>query len=104
MQGINVTAFFEELEKIGATQVRSPDSTWAPETIGAPRSKLPGAQSPKAPTVPGQLSSKLVRPAGQYGQRTNYTQSNEESAPSVNPMQGEQQRNTPPPNVVFGVR
>jgi hypothetical protein len=95
-------AFFEELEKIGA-QARSSSSTWSPKTVGAPRSKLPGKQAPKAPTAPGKLNVKITKPT-QYGARQNYSQPNVETAPSTNPAQGSAQRNTPPPNVVFGVR
>lgn len=98
-----MSAFFEELEKIGA-QARSPDSVWAAQTIGAPRSKLPGTQSPKSPTVPGRLSPKVVSPASSYGQRQNYSQPNSAMTPDTSPMQNIQSRHTPPPNVVFGVR
>lgn len=98
-------AFFDELEKIGETQARSSSSVWSSKTIGAPRSKLPGTQSPKAPTVPGELNSKLVRPASQFGKRQQeYSQPSSATPPSTNPAQGDMARNQPPPNVVFGVR
>jgi len=97
-------ALFDELEKIGA-QARSSSSAWSAETIGAPRSKLPGVQSPKAPTVPGELNTKLVRPASQFGKRhQTYSQPSSVTPPSTNPALGAQARNQPPPNVVFGVR
>lgn len=99
-----MSAFYEEIEKIAASQVRSSDSVWSSKTIGAPRSKLPGQQAPKAPTAPGDLNVKIKAPAASFGPRQNYSQPNEASAPDTNPAQGAAVRNTPPPNVVFGVR
>jgi hypothetical protein len=97
-------ALFDELEKIGA-QARSSSSTWAAKTVGAPRAKLPGTQSPKAPTVPGELNTRLVQPASQYGKRQQtYSQPSSATPPSTNPAQGEMARNQQPPNVVYGVR
>lgn len=99
-----MSAFYEEIEKIAAVQQRSSDSVWSSKTIGAPRSKLPGQQAPKAPTAPGDLNVKVVAPAASSGPRQNYSQPNEASAPDTNPAQGAEVRNVPPPNVVFGVR
>lgn len=96
-------AFYDEMGKIAAAQSRAP-GPWSPKTIGAPRSKLPGTQSPKAPTAPGKLDSKLVRPASSYGKRQNYSHPNQANTPDANPAQNVMARNTPPPNVVFGVR
>jgi hypothetical protein len=100
---INVTAFWDELEKI-AVQSRSPFSPWKSQTVGAPRTKLPPIQMDKAPTLSGNLSPKLVGPASQYGKRQNYSQSNTDVAPTVNPMMGSSERSVPTPNVVFGAR
>jgi hypothetical protein len=91
-------AFLDELQKI-ATQMREPGSAWAPSTIGAPRSKLPGAQTPNAPVTPGPLSSKLVSPASQYGQRQNYSQPFMSENPAATPEQGAELRSAPPPPV-----
>lgn len=98
-----MTAFFEELEKIGA-QARSSESVWTSKTTSAPRSKLPGRQAPKAPTAPGNLGPKVIRPAPQFGKRQNYSQPNVETPPATNPAQAADARHQPPPNVVFGVR
>ena len=95
-------AFHEELTKIAAA--RSPSSAYAPKTVGAPRSKFPSQQTPKAPTAPGKLNVKIVAPAAQFGKRQNYSQPNAATQPTTNPAQGEKLRNAPPPNVVFGVR
>jgi len=86
-----MSAFFTELEKLSS------------ETIGAPRSKLPGFQGPKAPTAPGSLAPKNTMPGG-YGKRQNYSQPNVSSPAEFNPTQGIGARQQPPPNVVFGVR
>jgi hypothetical protein len=99
-----MSAFHEEIEKIAATQGRSSSSTWSSQTIGAPRSKLPGTQAPKAPTAPSKLNVKITAPAAKLGPRQNYSQPNVVTAPTANPVQGAAARNTPPPNVVFGVR
>ena len=99
-----MASFYEELEKIAAVQSRSSSSTWSSKTVGAPRTKLPGKQSPKAPTVPGKLSPKLVQPAAGYGKRQNYSQPNPATTPETNPAQQAAARQAPPPNVVFGVR
>jgi len=104
VSGINMQAFFDELVKIGQTQAREPTSAWAPKTIGAPRAKLPDAQVARAPEPPGALSPKVVKPAGQYGNRQNYSKPYTESSPATNPEQGESQRQAPIPNVTFGVR
>jgi len=98
-----MVAFFEEMEKIGG-QARSSFSVWSSKTVGAPRSKLSGQQAPKAPTAPGKLNVKIVAPGAKLGPRQNYSQPNVVTAPPANPMQGAGVRNTPPPNVVFGVR
>lgn len=98
-----MTAFHQEIEKI-ATQVRSVSSQWSSKTVGAPRSKLPGQQAPKAPTAPSQLNVKITAPAAKLGPRQNYSQPNVVTAPPANPAQGAEVRNTPPPNVVYGVR
>lgn len=95
-------AFFSELEKISATQSRI--GQWAAKTVGAPRSKLPGVQMPKAPTAPGKLSPKIVKPGAKYGKRQKYSQPNTETPPTTSPQQGAMARQLPPPNVVFGVR
>jgi hypothetical protein len=95
-------AFFDELAKIAAQQ-RGP-GPWESTTVGAPRSKLPGQQSPKAPTAPGQLSPKVIKPAPQYGKRQNYSRVNVATAPGKNPAQSAELRAAPPPNVVFGAR
>ena len=102
VQGISMTAFLDELEKIGET--RSSESSWSSKTVSAPRSKTVGIQAAKAPTAPGNLSSKLVGPASQFGKRQNYSQPNVSTTPSTNPMQGVRERHAPSPNVVFGVR
>lgn len=102
MHGINTLAFFGELEKI-AEQARSV-GTWSPKTVGAPRSKMPDSQVAKAPTVPGKLNVKIVKPAAKFGPRQNYSRSNTATAPDSNVLQGADARQTPPPNVVFGVR
>lgn len=104
MLGINMNAFFDELDKIAQTQQREPTSAWAPKTIGAPRSKLPNSQVANAPEMPGALSPKLVKPAGQYGGRQDYSKPYTDSPQDTNPEQGESQRQAPPPNVVFGVK
>lgn len=105
MQGTVLIALFDELEKIAEQQARSFSSAWSSKTIGAPRAKLPGTQSPKAPTVPGKLNSKLVRPASQFGKRQQtYSQPSSATAPTTNPTQAAAARHKPPPNVVFGVR
>jgi hypothetical protein len=97
-------AFFDELEKIGG-QARSSSSVWASKTTGAPRVKTSGTEAAKAPTVPGKLDTKLVRPASQYGKRQQtYSQPSSVTPPSTNPAQGVMARYHPPPNVVFGVR
>ena len=102
LQGTVIKAFSDELEKI-ATQERV--GVWSPKTIGAPRSKLPGSQAPKAPTAPGKLNAKLVRPAPQFGKRQQtYSQPNPATAPNTNPTQSVAARHKQPPNVVFGVR
>lgn len=104
LYGTAMIAFFDELEKI-AGQARALSSSWASKTVGAPRAKLPGLQTAKAPTVPGKLNAKLVRPASQFGKRhQKYSQPSSITPPSTNPALGMQARNQPPPNVVFGVR
>jgi hypothetical protein len=103
MNGISIMAFLDEMEKIGG-QTRLPGGTFTSQTVGAPRSKLPGAQSPKAPTAPGKLQSKIVSPASKFGKRQNYSQPNTATPQSTNPIQQEALRQTQPPNVVFGVR
>lgn len=97
-----MSEFFGELEKIGATQVRS--GAWAPKTIGAPRSKMPESQAAKAPTVPSSLNVKIVKPAAKFGKQQSYSQSNTEAPPSGSPGQAANARQISPPNVVFGVR
>jgi hypothetical protein len=97
-----MSAFFGELEKIAGQQRSS--GPWAAKTVGAPRSKMPEAQAAKAPTTPSKLNVKIVKPAAKFGPRQNYSQSNIATAPSSNPLQGAEARQTPPPNVVFGVR
>lgn len=97
-------AFADELMKIAATQARSSSSVWAPKTVGAPRSKMPGTEQAKAPTVPGKLSPKVIKPASQFGERQNYSQSNTATTPETNPVQQQGLRSIPPPNVVFGAR
>jgi hypothetical protein len=69
---VSLLALMDELTKV-ALQLRAPSSPWAPKTIGSPRSKLPSIQFPKAPTAPGNLSPKLVKPAGQFGTRPDYS-------------------------------
>jgi len=96
-----MVSFLDELTKI-AGQARGPQD--APKTVGAPRTKLPGQQAPKAPTAPGKLSPKLVMPGSKYGKQQKYSQPNEETPPITNPEQGAMARQVPPPNVVFGVR
>jgi len=96
-------AFWDELEKIGQ-QARSPGSPFASKTVGAPRAKLPPSQADHAPTLSDNPSPKLVGPASNYGKRQNYAQPNVATPPMTNPEQGEDVRNTPVPNVVFGVR
>lgn len=93
--------FFGELEKIAAQQ-RS--GAWAPKTIGAPRAKMPETQAAKAPTTPGSLNVKIVKPAAKFGKRQTYSQSNTAAPPEGNPAQVAAARQIPPPNVVFGVR
>lgn len=73
MTGISESAFFDELEKMAA-EARDPNSPWSPKTVGSPRSRLPSLQFPKAPTAPGSMSPKLVKPAGNIGPRQNYAQ------------------------------
>lgn len=73
MTGISKSALFDELMKVAA-EARDPNSPWSPKTVGSPRSKLPALQFPKAPTAPGSLSPKLVKPAGNYGTRQEYAQ------------------------------
>ena len=94
-------AFLDELEKI-AVQARGPQAV--AKTVGAPRSKLPGTQSPKAPTAPGKLGPKLVMPGSKYGKQQKYSQPNTETPSTTNPSQGTMARQVPTPNVVFGVR
>lgn len=96
-----MASFLDELIKIAA-QARGPQDS--PKTVGAPRTKLPGAQQPKAPTAPGKLSPKLVMPGSKYGKQQKYSQPNKETPPITNPAQGAMARHVPPPNVVFGVR
>lgn len=84
-----MSAFFDELDKV-AGEARDPNSPWSPKTIGSPRSKLPSVQFPKAPTAPGNMSAKLVKPAGSYGTRQNYSQ------PVVNVPDGPLQSAEPP--------
>jgi len=98
-----MTSFYAELEKIAESQARS-SGTWSAKTVGAPRSKPAGIQSPKAPTVPGKLHPKLVAPASSFGKRQNYSQPNPATTPETNPTQNVAARHAPPPNVVFGVR
>jgi hypothetical protein len=97
-----MSAFYQEIEKIAA-QARSSTSVWSSKTVGAARSKSTGQQTAKAPTTPSSLNVKIPSP-GKYGPRQNYSQPNVVTAPPANPMQGAGARNTPPPNVVFGVR
>ena len=104
MTGIDMSAFFDELVKIGQTQAREPTSAWAPQTIGAPRSKLTNTQVANAPEMPGALNPKVVKPAGQFGSRQNYSRPYTDAPQDTNPEQGDSQRQAPPPNVVFGVR
>lgn len=99
-----MSAFADELMKIAATQVRSSSSSWSAKTVGAPRSKLKGIQKPKAPTTPGKLSPKVIKPAAQFGKRQNYSQPNTAAPPETNPAQQQGLRAIPPPNVVFGAR
>ena len=61
--------------------IRDADSPWASKTVGAPRSKLPSVQFPKAPTAPANMNAKLVLPAGKHGPRQNYSQPNVSSYP-----------------------
>jgi hypothetical protein len=97
-------AFFDELEKIGG-QARSSSSVWSSKTVGAPKSKSPTVEAAKAPTVPGKLDTKLVRPASQFGERhQTYSQPSTVTPPSTNPAVGSMARHQPPPSVVFGVR
>ena len=77
-----MSAFFEELEKLGGL-ARSMDSPWGTKTVGAPRSKIPAAQYPKAPTAPGPMSPKLVTPAAKYGPSQNYSQPNFATPPTT---------------------
>lgn len=94
-------AFWDEIEKI-AVQSRSPGSAWRSKSVGAPRSKLPPRQVDRAPTLSENMSPKLV--TSQQGKRQNYSQPNVDTPEIANPMQNAQERMTPPPNVVFGVR
>ena len=68
----SMLALMDELQKI-ASGIRNPSSIWAPKTIGSPRTKLPNTMFPKAPTAPGALSPKLVKPAGKFGTRPDYS-------------------------------
>jgi hypothetical protein len=104
VQGINVTAFIDELIKIGAstTEGRSPASTWTAKSVEAPRSKMPSIEAPKPPATPGDMGPKLVRPAAQFGPRQN--QQDDQGAPDSNPALNADLRMQQPPNVVFGVR
>jgi hypothetical protein len=100
-----MSACHSELAKIAAsTQARPSTSAWSTKTIGAPRSKLTGQQAAKAPTIPSGLNVKIVAPGAKFGPRQNYSQPYEDNAPSANPTQVGETRNTPPPNVVFGAR
>lgn len=92
---------FDELAKIGEV-ARNPNSQWAPKTVGAPRSKLVGQQAPKAPTAPGSMAPKIVKPDAKYGPQ--YTSVNDVAADETNPAQELTARVQTPPNVVFGVR
>ena len=104
VQGIDVGAFFDELEKIGSSQARSSVSTWTAKSVEAPRSKMPSVEVPKPPTPPGNLSPKLVRPASQYGPRQNQQEADDQGAPNINPALNAELRMQQPPNVVYGVR
>lgn len=95
--------FFEELRKLGSLQPRAPGS-WTPTTVGAPRSKLPSQQAPRSPTVPGNMSTKIVGPASKFGPQQNYSEPNTVAPPELNPTQAAAGRNVMPPNVVYGVR
>lgn len=97
-------AFADEVMKIAATQVRSTTSAWSSKTVGAPRTKMPGKQQPKAPTVPSKLSPKVIKPASKFGKQQNYSQPNTAAPPETNPVQQQGLRAIPPPNVVFGAR
>jgi hypothetical protein len=103
MEETAIMAFWDELEKIGM-QARSPGSTFASKTVGAPRAKVTPKQMDRAPTLPNNLGPKLVGPNASHGPRQNYSQPKADIAPATNPMQGAEARQVPPPNVVFGVR
>lgn len=102
MQGIDLGAFVDELQKMGETQQREQGSPWAPKTIGAPRTKMTSASIPNAPVVPSEMAPKVKLPASQLAPE--YAQPNEQAAPGTNPEQNQGLRSMPPPNVVFGVR
>jgi len=97
-----MSALFDELQKLGESD-RNPSSVWAPKTVGAPRSKLSGVQSPKAPTAPGSMAPHNVEPVAKYGPQ-DYSQPNSATAPETNPSVEMTARIQRPPNVVFGVR
>lgn len=92
-----MSAFFNELEKVAA--FKAPGSPWAPKTVGAARSKMPPTQFPKAPTAPGPMSPKLVKPAGKFGPRQDYSQPVGGAPVGPASDQGVVARDVPPPNV-----
>jgi hypothetical protein len=99
-----MSAFADEMIKIAETQSRDQGSPWASKSTGTPRLQMPKSSMSNAPTTPGNLGPKVIKPAAGIGKRQNYSQPTSNAPPETNPGQQAGLRMAPPPNVVFGAK
>jgi hypothetical protein len=100
MRGVMLSAFFDELEKIGAASSARSSFSKAPDDAGQSTGAITSTPTKpgevKQPITPTQMKPKVI--SSPSGRGTNYTRSNVE-APGSNVALTQSQKNAPPPQI-----